>query len=473
MILAGGLDPGEHRRRRADRRRRGASTCRPESSRRPARRTRSRSSASSSGPGPPRRCPYLGPTTSSRTTGPTSERRSERGGEPRCCGADRARAVRRVRRAVRPRDAGAGVRGAGGRVPRGLGRRRVPSASTTTILRDYAGRPSLLTECHNLGQRARRPPAAQARGPQPHRLAQDQQRPRPGAARQADGQAAVHRRDRRRPARRRHGHGGGADGPRVQGVHGRGRRRSARSSTCSACACSAPRSRPSRAAAARSRTPSTRRCATGSPTSSRHYYCLGSVMGPHPYPWMVREFHRVIGDEAREQCQALTGGDPDVVVACVGGGSNAIGLFSGFVDTDARLVGVEPAGGAAVGRGVPGVVHGMRSYLMQDEYGQVEEAAVDLRRARLPGRRARALLPARHRPGRVPAGERRRGARRVHPARPHRGDHRRLRVGPRHRLGGPRGAVARRPDRARQPLGPRRQGRRPGDGAARRDRSHA
>jgi tryptophan synthase beta chain len=104
------------------------------------------------------------------------------------------------------------------------------------------------------------------------------------------------------------------------------------------------------------------------------HYCLGSVMGPHPYPWMVREFHRVIGDEARAQCRALTGGDPDVVVACVGGGSNAIGIFSGFVDTGARLVGVEPAGGAAVGHGVPGVVHGMRSYLMQDEHGQVEEA---------------------------------------------------------------------------------------------------
>jgi tryptophan synthase beta chain len=104
------------------------------------------------------------------------------------------------------------------------------------------------------------------------------------------------------------------------------------------------------------------------------HYCLGSVMGPHPYPWMVRELHRVVGDEARGQCRELLGGDPDVVVACVGGGSNAAGIFSGFVDTDARLVGAEPAGGAAVGRGVPGVVHGMRSYLMQDEHGQVEEA---------------------------------------------------------------------------------------------------
>jgi len=104
------------------------------------------------------------------------------------------------------------------------------------------------------------------------------------------------------------------------------------------------------------------------------HYCLGSVMGPHPYPWMVREFHRVIGSEAREQCFERYGSDPDFVVACVGGGSNAIGIFSGFVDTKARLIGVEPAGGAAVGRGQPGVVHGMRSYLMQDEYGQVQEA---------------------------------------------------------------------------------------------------
>ena len=109
-------------------------------------------------------------------------------------------------------------------------------------------------------------------------------------------------------------------------------------------------------------------------TVETSHYCLGSVMGPHPYPWMVREFHRVLGDEAREQCIGLTGDVPDVAVACVGGGSNAIGLFSGLVDHRTRLVGVEPAGGAAVARAQPGVVHGMRSYLMQDEYGQVLEA---------------------------------------------------------------------------------------------------
>jgi tryptophan synthase beta chain len=105
------------------------------------------------------------------------------------------------------------------------------------------------------------------------------------------------------------------------------------------------------------------------------HYCLGSAMGPHPYPWMVREFHRVLGREAREQCEALLGGDvPDVVTACVGGGSNAIGIFSGFADSRAELVGVEPAGGAALSRGIPGVVHGAKSFLLQDEWGQIVEA---------------------------------------------------------------------------------------------------
>jgi tryptophan synthase beta chain len=90
---------------------------------------------------------------------------------------------------------------------------------------------------------------------------------------------------------------------------------------------------------------------------------------------MVREFQRILGEEARGQCRALLDGrDPDVVVACVGGGSNAAGTFAGFADTPARLVGVEAAGGAAIGHGVPGVVHGMKSYLLQDEVGQVLEA---------------------------------------------------------------------------------------------------
>jgi len=105
------------------------------------------------------------------------------------------------------------------------------------------------------------------------------------------------------------------------------------------------------------------------------HYCLGSVMGPHPYPWMVRSFHEIIGTEARGQVIDLTGELPDVAVACVGGGSNAAGLFAGFADdADVRLVGAEPAGGAAAGRGVPAIVHGMKAYFMQDEVGQILEA---------------------------------------------------------------------------------------------------
>jgi len=106
------------------------------------------------------------------------------------------------------------------------------------------------------------------------------------------------------------------------------------------------------------------------------HYCLGSVMGPHPYPWMVREFQRVIGDEARQQCRELLDGvDPDVVVACAGGGSNAAGIFAGFADaTSSALVAVEASGGAAMTSGIPGILHGMRSALIQDEEGQILEA---------------------------------------------------------------------------------------------------
>ncbi|MBJ7281998.1 MAG: tryptophan synthase subunit beta [Acidimicrobiia bacterium] len=112
------------------------------------------------------------------------------------------------------------------------------------------------------------------------------------------------------------------------------------------------------------------------------YYCIGSVVGPHPYPWIVREFQRVVGDEAREQARALLGGDPDFVVACVGGGSNAMGTFAGFLNTKSRLIGVEAAGlglesgqhGASLSRGVPGVLHGARSQYLQDEEGQILEA---------------------------------------------------------------------------------------------------
>lgn len=113
------------------------------------------------------------------------------------------------------------------------------------------------------------------------------------------------------------------------------------------------------------------------------HYILGSVAGPHPYPMLVRDFHAVIGEETKRQCAAAFGGLPDVLLACVGGGSNAMGLFHPFVaDTRVRLIGVEAAGdGVSTGRhaatiteGRIGVLHGAMSLLLQDEEGQVTEA---------------------------------------------------------------------------------------------------
>jgi len=111
-------------------------------------------------------------------------------------------------------------------------------------------------------------------------------------------------------------------------------------------------------------------------------YVFGTVGGPHPFPAMVRDFQRVIGDEARAQVLELTGALPDVVAACVGGGSNAIGIFHAFLDDPVRLVGFEAGGeGVETGRhaatitgGAPGVLHGARSYLLQDADGQTIES---------------------------------------------------------------------------------------------------
>ncbi|KAL5972730.1 tryptophan synthase [Asimina triloba] len=112
------------------------------------------------------------------------------------------------------------------------------------------------------------------------------------------------------------------------------------------------------------------------------HYILGSVAGPHPYPMMVREFHAVIGKETRQQAMEKWGGKPDVLVACVGGGSNAIGLFHEFIkDSDVRLIGVEAAGfgldsgkhAATLTKGEVGVLHGAMSYLLQDDDGQIIE----------------------------------------------------------------------------------------------------
>ncbi|EHY88454.1 tryptophan synthase subunit beta [Saccharomonospora azurea] len=113
------------------------------------------------------------------------------------------------------------------------------------------------------------------------------------------------------------------------------------------------------------------------------HYLLGTAAGAHPFPVMVRNFHRIIGEEARRQILELTGRLPDAVAACVGGGSNAIGIFHGFLDdSDVRLVGLEPGGkgldsgehGATLTQGTPGTLHGALSYLLQDEDGQTIEA---------------------------------------------------------------------------------------------------
>ncbi|MEO8177014.1 MAG: tryptophan synthase subunit beta [Sphingomicrobium sp.] len=112
------------------------------------------------------------------------------------------------------------------------------------------------------------------------------------------------------------------------------------------------------------------------------HYLLGTVAGPHPFPLMVREFHRVIGQEARAQMLDQIGRLPDAAIACVGGGSNAIGLFSDFLDDEVRLVGVEAAGkgldgaehGATLLRGRPGILHGAETYVLQDEDGQISDS---------------------------------------------------------------------------------------------------
>ena len=105
------------------------------------------------------------------------------------------------------------------------------------------------------------------------------------------------------------------------------------------------------------------------------HYLIGSCVGPHPYPELVRELQSVIGSETREQILEAEGRLPDAVVACVGGGSNAIGMFAGFIaDEDVRLVGVEAAGAASLGTGRPGVLHGARSSILADDDGQIADA---------------------------------------------------------------------------------------------------
>ncbi|MBU8607637.1 tryptophan synthase subunit beta [Bacillus pumilus] len=114
---------------------------------------------------------------------------------------------------------------------------------------------------------------------------------------------------------------------------------------------------------------------------SDHFYMIGSVVGPHPYPQIVSEFQRMIGDEAKEQMLKKEGRLPHKVIACVGGGSNAIGMYRAFLDDEIDLIGVEAAGkgidtplhAATITKGTKGVIHGSLTYLIQDEFGQIIE----------------------------------------------------------------------------------------------------
>ena len=203
-------------------------------------------------------------------------------------------------------------------------------------------------------------------------------------------------------------------------------------------------------------------------SSRTTHYTIGSVVGPHPFPMIVRDFQSVIGRETRAQCLDQVGRLPDAVVACVGGGSNAAGMFAPFIDdAEVELIGAEAGGrglkagehAASLSKGRPGILHGSFSYVLQDEDGQTLERPLDLGGPRLSRRRARAQLLERNRPGPLRVDHRRRGPRRLQRHRPARRHPARPRVEPRPGpglQGGP-------PPRARQgpgrlPLRPGRQG---------------
>ncbi len=222
------------------------------------------------------------------------------------------------------------LRRARGGVPRRVGRPGLPGRARRPAARLRRAGPSPLTECAPPVRAARRPGAAQARGPQPHRQPQDQQRARPGAARPAHGQAPAHRRDRRRPARRGHRHGRRPARPGVRGLHGRGRH-------------GAPGAqRVPHAPARRRGAPGHHRQPHAEGRGQRGHARLGGhrrvhpllprlgdgaapvpVDGPGVPPGDRRRGPRAVPGAARRR-------DPDVVVACVGGGSNAAGIFCGF-----------------------------------------------------------------------------------------------------------------------------------------------
>ena len=307
-------------------------------------------------------------------------------------------------------------------------RRRVPARVARRSSRSYVGRPTPLGEAdaprarRRPGRHVARAPLAEARGPLPHRRAQDQQRPRPGAARQEDGQDAHHRRDRRRPARRRDGDGVRALRPPVRGLHGRrGREAPGAERRPHEAARRAGHPRRERLAHAEGR--DERGAARlGHQRARRRTTASAAPPGPHPYPELVATLparHRRGG--ARADRSRSTGALPDAAVACVGGGSNAIGLFRGVLgDAGVALFGVEAAGdGVATGKhaatlppGRVGVLHGSKSYVLCDDGGQILEAHSISAGLDYPGVGPEHAWLKDTRPRDVPLGDRRRGARR-------------------------------------------------------------
>ena len=202
------------------------------------------------------------------------------------------------------------------------------------------------------------------------------------------------------------------------------------------------------------------------------FYCIGTIAGPHPYPMMVRDFQSIIGRETREQMQEAEGRLPDSLIACIGGGSNAMGLFHPFLDERGiEIYGVEAAGhgldtgmhAASIAGGRPGVLHGNRTYLLMNDGRPDQRGAFDFRRPRLSGHRSGACLAQRCRPRHIPVGDRRRGAQRVSASLQARRHHPGARAGARHRQGArARAEKAEGSPDGRQSLRPRRQGPRHG-----------
>ena len=192
-------------------------------------------------------------------------------------------------------------------------------------------------------------------------------------------------------------------------------------------------------------------------TVEETHYVIGSVVGPHPFPWIVRELQKVIGEEILQQSEQL----PDVAVACVGGGSNAIGMFWPLAGTGVELVGVEAGGdgigtgrhGASIGAGSPGILHGAWTYMLQDDDGQVLEAHSISAGSRLSGSGTGALLLSGGGLGSVCLDHRPGGARRGEAFGADRGNHPRLGERSCGGLGSQGGGSASSQDSADQPVG--------------------